>query len=97
MVQNSVFKKKKLVSVRLTAEIKPLAPGGGIPTGEVTFELVTTIKKKVKVTTLRKAAVSGGEATLTLKANKVPQKGITIVYSGDADDKASAITTPKLP
>jgi len=36
-----------LMSVRLTAEIKPLAPGGGVPTGEVTFELVTTTKKKV--------------------------------------------------
>ena len=52
VVQTSVFKKKKLMSVRLTAEIKPLAPGGGVPTGEVTFELVTTTKKKVKVTTL---------------------------------------------
>ena len=68
-----IFKNKKLMSVRLTAEIKPLAPGGGVLTGEVTFELVTTIKKKVKVTTLGTAAVSGGEATLTLKANKVPQ------------------------
>ena len=96
VVENSVFKKKKLMSVRLTAEIKPLAPGGGVPTGEVTFELVTTTKKKVKVTTLGTAAVSGGEATLTLKANKVPQKGITIVYSGDANDKASTVTTPKL-
>ena len=96
VVENSVFKKKKLMSVRLTAEIKPLAPGGGVPTGEVTFELVTTTKKKVKVTTLGTAAVSGGKATLTLKANKVPQKGITIVYSGDAKDKPSAVTTPKL-
>ena len=96
VVKNSVFKNKKLMSVRLTAEIKPLAPGGGVPTGEVTFELVTTTKKKVKVTTLGTAAVSGGEATLTLKANKVPRKGITIVYSGDANDKASTATTPKL-
>ncbi len=96
VVENSVFKNKKLMSVRLTAEIKPLAPGGGVPTSEVTFELMTTTKKKVKVTTLGTAAVSGGEATLTLKANKVPQKGITIVYSGDANDKASTVTTPRL-
>ena len=94
MVENSVFKNKKLMSVRLTAEIKPLAPGGGVPTGEVTFELVTTTNKKV--TTLGTAAVSGGEATLTLKANQVPQKGITIVYSGDANDKASTVTTSRL-
>ena len=96
VVENLVFKKKKLMSVRLTAEIKPLAPGGGVPTGEVTFELVTTTKKKVKVTTLGTAAVSGGEATLTLKANKVPQQGITIVYSGDANDKAGTVTTSRL-
>jgi len=31
VVENSVFKNKKLMSVRLTAEIKPLAPGGGVP------------------------------------------------------------------
>jgi len=96
VVQNSVFNKRKLMSVRLTAEINPLAPGGGVPTGEVTFEVVTTIKKKVKVTTLGTAAVSGGEATLTLKASKLPQQGITIVYSGDANDKASKITTLRL-
>ena len=29
-------------------------------------------------------------------ANKVLQKAITIVYSGDANDKASTVTTPKL-
>ena len=97
VVENSVFKNKKLMSVRLTAEIKPLAPGGGVPTGEVTFELVTTTtKKKVKVTTLGTVAVRGGEATLTLKANKLPQKGITIVYSGDANDKASTVTTTQV-
>jgi Bacterial Ig-like domain (group 3) len=96
VVENSVLKNKKLMSVHLTAEIKPLAPGEGVPTGEVTFELVTTSKKKVKVTTLGTAAVSGGEATLTLKANELPQKGITIVYSGDANDKASIVTTSRL-
>ena len=53
-------------------------------------------KKKVKVTTLGTAAVSGGEATLTLKASKVLNKAITIVYSGDANDKASTLITPKL-
>ena len=48
------------------------------------------------MTTLGTAVVSGGEATLTLKANKVPQQGITIVYSGDATDKASTVTTSRL-
>ena len=94
VVQNPVFKKKKVMSVRLTAEIEPSAPGGGVPTGEVTFELVTKTKKKVKVTRLGTAAVSGGEATLTLTASKVLNKAITIVYSGDADYRATTLTAP---
>ncbi len=96
VIQDSVYRKRKLISVELTAEITPLAPGGGIPTGEVTFELVTTTKKKVKVTTLGTTALSGGEAMLTLKASKVPQQGITIFYSGDLNDQTSTITTPRL-
>ena len=96
VIQNSVFKRKKLTSVHLTAEIKRSAPGEGVPTGEVTFELVTKTKKKVKVTKLGIAAVSGGAATVTLKANMVLKQAITIVYSGDANDKASTLITPKL-
>lgn len=96
VVQNPVFKKRKLTSVRLTAEITPSAPGGGVPGGEVTFELLTKSKKKVKVTTLGSAALSGGEATWTLKANKVKGKAITIIYSGDANDTAATLTTPKV-
>ncbi len=83
-------------SVQLTAEITPLASGGRVPTGEVTFELVKKIRKKAKLTTLGSATVSNGNATVTLKADKVLRKAITIVYSGDANDEASALTTPRL-
>jgi hypothetical protein len=96
VVQNSVFKKKKLTSIRLTAEIKRSAPGEGVPTGEVTIELVTKIKKKEKITTLGTAAISGGEATLTLRASKVLHKAVTIIYSGDANDRPTTFTTAKL-
>ncbi len=96
VTQNSVFKRKKLTSVYLTAEIRTSAPGGGVPTGEVTFELVTKTKKKVKVTRLGSAAVSDGAATVTLKANAVLKQAITIMYSGDANDWASTLITPKL-
>jgi hypothetical protein len=96
VVQNSIFKKKKLTSIRLTAEIKRSAPGEGVPTGEVTFELVTKTKKKVKVTKLGIAAISGGAATVTLKANTVLKQAITIIYSGDANDSASTLITSKL-
>jgi hypothetical protein len=94
--QNLVYKKKKLISVRLTAEIKPSSAGTREPTGTVTFELVTKINKKTKVTTLGTGVVTRGQASMTLSASEVRQKAMTIVYSGDIDDKASTITTPAL-
>ena len=89
-------KKKKVVSVRLKAEIEPLSPGGGVPTGEVTFEMAKMTRKKTKTTTLGTMALSGGDATLTVKANTVLKKTITIVYSGDADFKSSTASPPEL-
>ena len=83
-------------SAQLTAEITSLVSGGGVPTGEVTFELVKKTRKKVKVTTLGTAAVSNGHATVMLMAKKVQKKAITIVYSGDANDEASTLAVPKL-
>ena len=47
LVPHAVLKKKKVVSLGLEATIEPLAPGGGVPTGTVTFELKQ--KKKVKI------------------------------------------------
>ncbi len=85
--------KKKATSVGLKAEIEPIAPGGGVPTGDVTFELVKKTRKKTKVTTLGTLPLSGGVATLSVKANKVRNKPITIVYSGGANDKATTVTT----
>ena len=97
LVPQPIFnKKKKVVSVALKAEVQPLAPGSGVPTGSVTFELVTKAKKKTKVTTLGTAALGGGDATLTLKANQVLKKAITIVYGGDADFRSSTTTPPAL-
>ena len=63
--------KKKLEAVGLTVEIKPAALGGGVPTGQVTFEFVTKHGKKVQRKTLGTAALVGGEATLTFKPNQV--------------------------
>jgi len=96
VVEQSNFAGKRLTSVSLAAQVKPLAPGGGIPTGDVTFELVTKTKNKVTVTKLGRATVIGGQATLTLKANTVLQRAITIVYSGDGNDKPSSIAMPKM-
>jgi hypothetical protein len=62
----------------------------------VTFEFLVKHGKKLKVKTLGTAALSGAEATLTVKPNAVLNKPITIIYSGDPDYRASTLTTPKL-
>ena len=47
MVPHPVYKKKALQAVNLTAEIEPVAPGGGVPTGSVLFEYAVKRRKKV--------------------------------------------------
>ena len=74
-----------LKAVELTATIQPVAPGGGVPTGSVTFEFIKKQGKKVKVTNLGTAALSDGAATLTFKPTKVLNQPLKIVYSGDPD------------
>ncbi len=96
LVPHAIFKKKKAVSVSLTAEIEPISPGGGIPTGVVTFELTKKHRKKLKVTTLGTISVNDGAATLTKKPKKLLKKTITIVYSGNEDFLASQLIPPAL-
>jgi hypothetical protein len=86
LVPNAVFKKKKVVSLGLKAEIEPVAPGGGQPSGTVTFEVRKNKKKEMILGTL---SLGGGAATLAVKSNSVLKKPITILYSGDADFQAS--------
>jgi hypothetical protein len=88
LVRHSVFKKNKLVSVGLTAEVEPLPPGQGIASGTVKF----LVKKK----TLGTLALRGGAATLTLKINSVLSKAVTVVYSGDRNFQSSHAATPVL-
>ena len=96
LVPHPILKKKKVKSEVLKAEIEPTAPGGGVPTWRVTFELLTRKKKKIKTKVLGSVAASGGEATLTLKPKLVLRKVITIIYSGDTDFRASTLTAHKL-
>ncbi len=97
LLPTPVLKKKKVVSENLTAQIKPSAPGGGVPTGSVTFEIITKKKKKTQTKVLGTAALDGGNATLALKAKSVLQKVITVIYSGGPDFLSSTLTAPKLP
>ncbi len=77
LVPHPVLKKKKVISEVLTANIEPTSPGGGFPTGLVTFELVTKKRKKIQTKTLGTAVASSGVATLTVKPNRVLSKIIT--------------------
>jgi hypothetical protein len=69
--------------VLLTATIVPVVPGGGSPTGTVTFMEGNTV--------IGTAQVSGGQATLFLERRLGPGKHtVKAIYSGDADFLASA-------
>ncbi len=83
--------KGKVMSVGLEAEVEPLFPGPGLPTptGAVTFELV----KKGKFKVLGTASLNGGTATLPVSPARVLKKQIKVIYSGDMDFQASALTT----
>jgi hypothetical protein len=96
LVPHPVLRKKKVVSLGLTAEVVPVEPGGGVPTGMVTFEFLVKHGKKPKVKTLGTAALHGSEATLTVKPKAVLNKPITIIYGGDPNYRASTLTPPKL-
>ena len=89
LVPHAVLKRKKVVAVSLTAEVEPLAPGGGVPSGVVTFIMVQKKTRK----TLGTAALNGGQATLTLKPASVLNKSITITYGG-AGGFQSAVLAP---
>jgi hypothetical protein len=86
------YKMKKLDSVGLMAVIQPITPGGGVPTGIVTFEL----RKRNKETMLGTAALSAGSATIWVKPSRVQNQVVTIIYGGDEDYLSSTKTTPRL-
>jgi hypothetical protein len=85
-----VLKKHKVVSLKLEAEVTPVAPATGVPTGTVVFELLQKGKKKPKV--LDMLALDGGTATLPVRPASVRNKLITVLYDGDTDFQASAFT-----
>ena len=86
LVPHGVFKKRKLVSIELTATIDPAVPGGGTPTGEVTFK----VRKKMFGT----ASLVGSAATLRVKAARVLKKPVTVIYGGTEDFASSEVTLP---
>jgi hypothetical protein len=97
VVPQPVMKGKKvLTGVELTVNIEPAASGGGVPTGQVIFELVTKRGKKTHTKTLGTAALNSGAATLTFKPNAVLNQKLTVIYNGDPDFLANTMNLPKL-
>ena len=88
LVPHAVLKRKKVVSLTLTAEVEPVAPGGGVPTGIVTFMM-----KKKKLGTV---ALVGGQATLPSSPVSVLNKPITVTYGGGGDFQSSTLSSPRL-
>jgi Bacterial Ig-like domain (group 3) len=89
-------KKKRLASVEITAEIEPVAPGGGTPSGTVALTLTTKKRKKTQTKTLGTVMLSGGGATFVMKPKSVLNKTITVVYGGSSDFQPSAASLAKL-
>ena len=58
LVPQAGLKKKKVTSLSLEAKIEAVAPGGGVPTGTVTFEVKKNKKKEIILGTV---GLSGGE------------------------------------
>ena len=72
-------------SVTLTATVGVSSPGGGTPTGTVTFMDGSTVLGTGTLST------SGGVTTATLTTTKLPvgTRSLTAVYGGDTDDQGS--------
>ena len=69
-------------TVIFTAQVLPVSPGAGIPTGTVTF--------KEGATVLGTGTLNSGVATLQTTLKVVGTDTITATYSGSADDKTSS-------
>src|SRR5207248_1290652 len=86
-------------AVTFTATVAAVAPGGGTPTGTVTFKDGNAVLGTVAVGT-------GGTATFTTSFAAAGGHAITAVYSGDATlvgssqaltEQVNAATTPSAP
>jgi hypothetical protein len=82
LIPRGVYHAKKAASIQMTAEILPVAPGAGTPTGVVTF-----MSGKNR---LGSKALRGGQATFTLSSKSLGNKALTVVYSGDGDFRSCA-------
>jgi len=73
-----------LTSVELTVTVKPVS-GSGVPAGFVTFSTLKVANKVLEPggKTIANLTLSGGSATVTVKAKQVLNKTVGVVYRGD--------------
>ncbi len=75
-------------SVILTAQVTPVSPGAGVPTGSVTF-FDGTIP-------LQTVTLEAGTASITTAALPLGSNSITAVYGGDGDDFLGSVSNPSV-
>jgi autotransporter-associated beta strand protein len=78
-------KRGKITKVEFLSQVLVVSPGGGVPTGGITY-----FRKGLPVQTVR---LSGGRAELTLKAKQALRKSFTVRYDGDGNFSASTSST----
>jgi autotransporter-associated beta strand protein len=71
----------KITGVELVTRVSVVPPGGGVPTGAVTYFR--------KARRIQSVALSGGRAELTLKVNQALKQPLTVQYGGDGNFSAS--------
>ncbi len=89
MLVPPAHKVEKVRPDRLKAYVTVLAPGAGVPTGTVTFE----VRHRNKVRILGTSPLSNGMATLT-RPHGLTNRAITVVYDGNADYLTSTVVLP---
>ncbi len=75
-------------SVTLTAVVTPISPGGGVPTGSVTFLDGTT---ELETEPLNAGTASFSTSSLTLGSHS-----ITAYYPGDGNDYLASVSAPAI-
>ncbi|MHB1556518.1 MAG: Ig-like domain repeat protein [Isosphaeraceae bacterium] len=92
LTTHAVRKKRKVISVTLDAQVEPVGPGGGTPTGNVALELRMKKRKKFLYRTIAQMPLAGGVGSITLKPNQVLRKALFLSYGGDGNFTASTLS-----
>ncbi len=93
LVPHPVFRRRKLVSLSLTAEVQPIAPGGGIPTGSVSFLLPIHRRKQKTLATL---GLGDGQATLSINPHTILNKPLSLTFTGSPGFLPSQLAATRL-